>query len=37
MLMHNPPHPGEALRKLCLESLGLTVTVRLEQLEVKEY
>jgi len=26
MLMHNPPHPGEALRELCLEPLGLTVT-----------
>ena len=26
MLMHNPPHPGEVLRKLCLEPLGLTVT-----------
>ena len=26
MLMHNPPHPGEVLRKLCLEPLGITVT-----------
>ena len=26
MLMHNPPHPGEVLRKLCLEPLGLGVT-----------
>jgi len=26
MLMHNPPHPGEVLRRLCLEPLGLTVT-----------
>ncbi|MGH7825479.1 MAG: HigA family addiction module antitoxin [Candidatus Binatia bacterium] len=26
MLMHNPPHPGEVLRKLCLEPLGVTVT-----------
>jgi addiction module HigA family antidote len=24
--MHNPPHPGEVLRGLCLEPLGLTVT-----------
>ena len=24
--MHNPPHPGEILRYLCLEPLGLTVT-----------
>ncbi|HBA40496.1 MAG: addiction module antidote protein, HigA family [Deltaproteobacteria bacterium RIFCSPLOWO2_02_56_12] len=26
MLMHNPPHPGEVLRKLCLRPLGLSVT-----------
>lgn len=26
MLMHNPPHPGEIIKKLCLEPLGLTVT-----------
>lgn len=26
MLMHNPPHPGEVLRGLCLEPLGLSVT-----------
>lgn len=26
MLMHNPPHPGEVLKKLCIEPLGLTVT-----------
>ena len=24
--MHNPPHPGEILRFLCLEPLSLTVT-----------
>ncbi len=24
--MHNPPHPGDVLRKLCLEPLGLSVT-----------
>ena len=24
--MHNPPHPGEVIRELCLEPLGLTVT-----------
>lgn len=24
--MHNPPHPGEVLRELCIEPLGLTVT-----------
>ena len=26
MLMHNPPHPGEILRGLCLEPLNLSVT-----------
>jgi len=26
MLMHNPPHPGEVVRRQCLEPLGLTVT-----------
>jgi len=26
MLMHNPPHPGEVLKELCLEPLDLTVT-----------
>jgi addiction module HigA family antidote len=26
MLMHNPPHPGEILKQLCLEPLGLSVT-----------
>ena len=24
--MFNPPHPGETVRELCLEPLGLTVT-----------
>jgi len=24
--MHNPPHPGEVIKKLCLEPLGLTAT-----------
>jgi len=26
MSMHNPPHPGEVIRELCLEPLGLSVT-----------
>ena len=26
MKMHDPPHPGEVLRQLCLEPLNLTVT-----------
>ena len=32
--MHNPPHPGEILRSLCLEPLGLTVTRAAEALGV---
>jgi antitoxin HigA-1 len=26
MVMHNPAHPGEVIRELCLEPLGLSVT-----------
>lgn len=26
MRMHNPPHPGQILKSLCLEPLSLTVT-----------
>ncbi len=26
MVMYNPPHPGETIRALCIEPLGLTVT-----------
>ncbi|HEX6793348.1 MAG TPA: HigA family addiction module antitoxin [Casimicrobiaceae bacterium] len=26
MSMHNPPHPGEVLRELCLVPLGVSVT-----------
>jgi addiction module HigA family antidote len=26
MKMHDPPHPGEIIRDLCMEPLGLTVT-----------
>ncbi|MCP4666346.1 MAG: HigA family addiction module antidote protein [Deltaproteobacteria bacterium] len=26
MKMHNPPHPGEIIRELCLEPLGITIT-----------
>ena len=26
MRMHNPPHPGEVLKNLCLEPLQLSVT-----------
>jgi len=34
MRMHNPPHPGEVLKTLCLEPLGLTVTKAAEALGV---
>jgi addiction module HigA family antidote len=34
MKMHNPPHPGEIIRALCLEPLGLTVTEAAEALGV---
>jgi len=26
MLMHNPPHPGEIIRKLCLKPLDISIT-----------
>ena len=26
MKMHNPPHPGEVLRELCIEPLGISIT-----------
>jgi len=34
MLMHNPPHPGEVIRELCIEPLGLTVTEAAEALGI---
>lgn len=34
MRMHNPPHPGEVLRELCLDPLGLSVTEAAEALGV---
>lgn len=34
MAMHNPPHPGEVIRELCLEPLGLSVTAAAEGLGV---
>lgn len=34
MKMHNPPHPGEVLRTLCIEPLGLTVTEAARALDV---
>jgi len=32
--MHNPPHPGEVIRELCLEPLGLSITEAAEGLGV---
>ena len=26
MTMENPPHPGEIVREMCIEPLGLTIT-----------
>ena len=34
MTMHNPPHPGEVLKVLCLEPLNLTVTAAAQGLGV---
>jgi addiction module HigA family antidote len=34
MPMKNPPHPGEIIRKDCIEPLGLTVTEAAEGLGV---
>ena len=34
MRMHNPPHPGEVIKTLCLEPLGVTVTQAAEALGV---
>ncbi|MEX0731731.1 MAG: HigA family addiction module antitoxin [Aquisalimonadaceae bacterium] len=34
MRMHNPPHPGEVLKGLCLEPLGLSVTEAADALGV---
>jgi addiction module HigA family antidote len=34
MRMHNPPHPGEVLKTLCLEPLKLSVTEAAKELGV---
>lgn len=33
-MMHNPPHPGEFIREICLEPLGLTITDAAQKLGV---
>ena len=32
--MHNPPHPGEVIRALCLDPLGLSVSAAAKALRV---
>ena len=34
MQMHDPPHPGEVIRELCLKPLGLGVTTAAQGLGV---
>jgi antitoxin HigA-1 len=34
MVVHNPPHPGEVIKELCIEPLGLTVTETAKKLGV---
>jgi antitoxin HigA-1 len=34
MHIYNPPHPGEVIRELCLEPLGLSVTAAARALGV---
>ena len=34
MLMFNPPHPGEVIKALCLEPLGISVTTAAKGLGV---
>jgi addiction module HigA family antidote len=34
MQMHNPPHPGEIIRELCIEPLGLSITAAAKGLGV---
>ena len=33
-MMHNPPHPGEVIRELCIKPLGLTVTDTAKALDI---
>ncbi len=34
MRMHNPPHPGEILRELCLKPLGISISEAAKSLGV---
>ncbi len=33
-MMHNPPHPGEIIRELCLDPMGLSITQAADALGV---
>ena len=34
MRMHDPPHPGEVIKRLCLEPLGISVTAAAQALGI---
>lgn len=34
MTMHNPPHPGEIIREMCIDPLNLTITEAAESLGI---
>ena len=36
MKMHNPPHPGEVIKELCLEPLGISITDAAQKLGVSQ-
>lgn len=33
-MMHNPPHPGQTIRELCIKPLGLSVTAAAKALGI---
>ncbi len=35
MRMHNSPHPGEVIKRLCLEPLGVSVTEAAQALDIR--
>jgi addiction module HigA family antidote len=34
MIMHNPPHPGEIIKDLCLEPLGISISAAAKALGI---
>ena len=34
MRMHNPPHPGEIIKRLCLDPLGVSITEAAQALDI---